>query len=96
MDFKIKIKCHKCMCKFELRPESINCTKIICPNCTSEVKPEYSAHILNGIRELSLVPESYSDDDELIYPQTGFLLKYNTIHRYKDLKNREHHLMLLK
>lgn len=87
MDFKIKIKCHKCMCKFELRPESINCTKIICPNCTSEVKPEYSAHILNGIRELSLVPESYSDDEELIYPQTGFSFEvqhYSSIQGLKE------------
>ena len=75
------------MCKFELRPESINYTKIICPNCTSEVKPEYSAHILNGIRELSLVPESYSDDDELIYPQTGFSFEvqhYSSIQGLKE------------
>ena len=67
------------MCKFELRPESIN--------CTSEVKPEYSAHILNGIRELSLVPESYSDDDELIYPQTGFSFEvqhYSSIQGLKE------------
>lgn len=61
--------------------------KIKCPNCTSEVKPEYSAHILNGIRELSLVPESYSDDDELIYPQTGFSFEvqhYSSIQGLKE------------
>ncbi len=72
MDFKIKIKCHKCSCDFELRPESINCTEITCPNCTSKVNPEYATHILNGIKELGLVPEYYSDDGETFFPKTGF------------------------
>jgi hypothetical protein len=63
MDFKLKISCNKCHCSFELRPDYFERSEISCPNCSSKVSDEYATHIINGIREFSIVPSSYSDDE---------------------------------
>ena len=79
MDFKIKILCHKCNCCFELRPELFNCSELICPNCLSKVSEEYASHIINGIKELSLVPESYSNEEpQNFFSRSGFSFKILT------------------
>lgn len=75
MDFKIKISCHKCKCNFELRPETSIRSEITCPNCFSKVSDEIASHILNGLRELNAVPEYYSENENDIFPNTGFSFK---------------------
>lgn len=72
MDFKIKITCHKCNCDFELRPVESSCNEVVCPNCSTKVPDEIASHLLNGLRELGSVPESYSEDENPFLPQSGF------------------------
>lgn len=87
MDFKIKISCHKCQCNFELRPETFSCKEIICPNCSAKVADEYATHIINGIRELSAVPESYPNNDGSFFKETGFSFKVQDYSLF-DLKEQ--------
>lgn len=72
MDFKIKISCHSCKCNFELRSIETNVSEIICPNCSSKVPENISAHILKGLKELGAVPESFTTEESPLFPNDGF------------------------
>ena len=72
MDFKIKITCHKCNCDFELRPVESSCNEVICPNCSTKVPKEIASHLLNGLRELGSVPETYPENEGLLSPNAMF------------------------
>ncbi len=63
MDFKIKIKCEKCKCSFELRPsEFVDRDDLSCPNCFQKLDQEVFSHLKAGLIELSQVPDIIPED----------------------------------
>lgn len=64
MDFKIKIKCQLCKCRFELRPrEFAGRESISCPNCGQKLDDSVYAHLQTGIIELAQVPSDIPEHD---------------------------------
>ena len=58
MEFKVKIKCELCKCKFELRPREFEDKESLsCPNCGQKLDNSVYAHLRNGIVEFSQVPD---------------------------------------
>ena len=71
MDFKVKIKCFKCLCSFEIRSHKIDVKHICCPNCGSAVDDTTAEHLCNGLSELAQV-KNYDDSLLSLEESEGF------------------------
>ena len=62
MDFKISVKCGKCSCKFELRPQDFKERDAIeCPNCGQAFPDDVYSDLKAGIKYLGRVPDTIDD-----------------------------------
>lgn len=59
MDFKVKVKCENCRCKFEIRPGFLPSGKqISCPCCYTPLPSHVSDKIASGLKSFADVPEN--------------------------------------
>ena len=89
MDFKVGIKCMKCRCSFELRPESFKIRDSLeCPNCGQMFPKDVYEKLKAGVTALGEVPEQLPEDSDcLSLPAEGFSLQ---VSEYSDIADVMH------
>ncbi len=65
MDFKVKVKCSKCLCVFELRPKHLSSEKkFACPCCRTPFSDQLNDNVLHGMEAFSHLPGNEQNDGE--------------------------------
>lgn len=91
MDFKIEIKCMKCRCVCELRPENfIPRETFECPNCGQPMPTAIYDKLKSGVISLGDVPEQIPErKDAFLVQPVDFELKVKEYSKISDILTPE-------
>lgn len=88
MDFFVSIKCKKCLCAFELRPENFKQRDSMeCPNCGQPFPADAYEKLKIGITTLGEIPWSLPESSDFLNGDAQFTIKmreYNLVQKTLD------------
>lgn len=85
MDFKIKIKCKKCLCSFELRPVDFKQREFEeCPNCGQRLPDDVYQNLKTGVITLGSVPETIPEDSDFFSTNKQFELTVQSYNCFQE------------